>query len=295
MKEFLDKLKEKYNYSDELLTFLNKLIPTLTTYYGIDKKDIIFNALLNSEIHIQTKNEDLKEYLNKYFNTNETWDFPELASAMYHNKVSLSNKGYTSKSIVYIKRKFYNTYQEFDFNDIKQLETLTHELCHLIKGYGKTTSYGNKIIDRTGLITTIYEYDKDYNITREQEEFVGIEEALTEIDSRIISEMMTNEVSNSKGYNAAVYSMNILLSNKDLANVLNYSSFYSTNDWIDYIGEENAKILISSFDTLVKAMYVSYSEINTKEKREKLREKMKEAQINIENISEELKTKGASL
>lgn len=183
----------------------------------------------------------------------------------------------------------------FDFNDKKQLETLTHEICHLIKGYGKTIVSGNKVIDRTGLMKTTYEFDSKFKSINEYDELVGIEEALNEIDARNISKMITSEESQSNGYNAAVYSMNILLENEEFARVLKSSSFYSTNDWVDYVGIENSRILISSFDTLVKAMYVSYNEINTKEKRDKIHKMMKEAQINIERISEELKRNGVSL
>lgn len=295
MSEFLNILKEKYDYSDELLSFLGELIPNLINYYGIDKKDIIMDALLNSEIHIQTKEEDTKDYLNEYFNTDKEWEFPELASAMYHNHVSLNENGLTSKSIVYKKCKYYGYYMPFDFNDKKQLETLTHEICHLIKGYGKTIVSGNKVIDRTGLMRTTYEFDNKFNSISETDALVGIEEALNEIDARNISKMITSEESKSNGYNAAVYSMNILFENEELARVLKSSSFYSTNDWVDYVGIENSRILISSFDTLVNAMYVSYNEINTKEKRDKIHKMMKEAQINIERISEELKRNGVSL
>lgn len=36
--EFTNYLKNKYNYSDEMISLLQKAIPALITYYGEDKK-----------------------------------------------------------------------------------------------------------------------------------------------------------------------------------------------------------------------------------------------------------------
>ena len=36
--EFVSNLKSKYSYSDEMVQFLQKAIPSIITYYGEDKK-----------------------------------------------------------------------------------------------------------------------------------------------------------------------------------------------------------------------------------------------------------------
>lgn len=36
--DFITSLKNKYNYSDEMVSLLQKTIPALITYYGEDKK-----------------------------------------------------------------------------------------------------------------------------------------------------------------------------------------------------------------------------------------------------------------
>lgn len=52
IKEFTEYLKNKYNYPNELISLLQKAIPALITYYGEDKKNIIYNVLNDCEIHI---------------------------------------------------------------------------------------------------------------------------------------------------------------------------------------------------------------------------------------------------
>ena len=51
--EFVSQLKAKYGYSDEMEQFLQKAVPAIITYYGEDKKNIVFAALSECEIHIQ--------------------------------------------------------------------------------------------------------------------------------------------------------------------------------------------------------------------------------------------------
>ena len=73
--KYINDLKEKYNYNNELCSFLKKVIPALITYYGTDKTDLILSAIEDTEIHIQEENEDMYEYLNNYFNVKKNGIF----------------------------------------------------------------------------------------------------------------------------------------------------------------------------------------------------------------------------
>ena len=42
----------------------------------------------------------------------------------------------------------------------KQVNTLIHEICHLIKRYGKLKVKNGKIIDSTGLMRDTYSYSQ---------------------------------------------------------------------------------------------------------------------------------------
>ena len=77
--EFVEKLSQKYGYSLELENYLKALLPALITYYGEDKREIIYNVLLSCEIHIQEKDEDCNKFLKQYFNRQKDINIPFLA------------------------------------------------------------------------------------------------------------------------------------------------------------------------------------------------------------------------
>ena len=62
MNEYLNNLKAKFNYSEELMTFLAQLIPAMVSYYGQEYQNVILEALYDCEIHFQEKGETLESY-----------------------------------------------------------------------------------------------------------------------------------------------------------------------------------------------------------------------------------------
>ena len=284
MNEYLLGLKNKYGYSDELLVFLSQLIPNLINYYGEEYRDIIISAISNCEIHFQSKDEDPKTFLNSYFCINKEWKIPSLGGAFYHNEIVVKDNQLSAKPIIYLKRVYYGIYMPFDFNDDKQVNTLIHEICHLIKGYGKLKMDGEKIIDSTGLMRDTYSYSEEKGIVEEKNDMVGIEEALNDVETAQILEMMTGRKQDVIGYRAAGYSATRLMEHEDIAKAIRISQFSGDDSWIQFLGEEQSKLLIENFDVLVNSMYVSFSEINTKEKRELLYKKREIAQENIDEF-----------
>lgn len=284
MDEYVSGLKSKFGYSDELTNFLNQLIPNLIKYYGEEYKDVILSALSNCEIHFQSKEEDPKTFLNSYFDVNKEWEMPDLGGAFYHNEIKVKDNQVVAKPIVYLKRVYFGMYKPFDFNDDKHVNILIHEICHMIKGYGKIKIENGKIIDSTGLMRDTYSYSQKNGVVEEKNDRVGIEEALNDVETAQILEMMTGRKQEVAGYKAAGYSATQLLQHSDLARVMRISQFCGDNSWIQYLGEEQSKILIENFDVLVNAMYVSFSDINTKTKREALYNKMGLAQDVIDDF-----------
>ena len=102
MKEYLENLKNKFNYSDDLINFLENAIPAIIIYYGEDSTKLVLDALSNCEIHIQDKNEDTKQYLNTYWGKSEEFNFPFLASSFYDDGISIKGDTICAKPIVYI-------------------------------------------------------------------------------------------------------------------------------------------------------------------------------------------------
>lgn len=291
MSEYINELKSKYGYSEELSDFLSQLLPVIINYYGEEYKDVILSALSNCEIHFQSKDEDTKEYLNSYFGVNKEWEMPSLAGAFYHNEVDIRNNQVVAKPIVYVKSVYYGIYMPFDFNNDKQVSTLIHEICHLIKGYGKLKNENGKIIDSTGLMKVTYDYSQENGILDEKNDMVGIEEALNDVETAQILEMMTGRKQEVTGYKAAGYSATRLLEHSDLAKEIRISQFRGDDSWIKYLGEEASKLLIENFDILVNAMYISFKDINSKAKRELLYQKMAKAQELIDDFVDNYSTK----
>ncbi len=291
MSEYINELKFKYGYSEELSNFLSQLLPVIINYYGEEYKDVILSALSNCEIHFQSKDEDTKEYLNSYFGVNKEWEMPSLAGAFYHNEVDIRNNQVVAKPIVYVKSVYYGIYMPFDFNNDKQVSTLIHEICHLIKGYGKLKNENGKIIDSTGLMKVTYDYSQENGILDEKNDMVGIEEALNDVETAQILEMMTGRKQEVTGYKAAGYSATRLLEHSDLAKEIRISQFRGDDSWIKYLGEEASKLLIENFDILVNAMYISFKDINSKAKRELLYQKMAKAQELIDDFVDNYSTK----
>ena len=100
MIEFLEQLRQKYGYDSELIAALNKIVPALISYYGADKSNIIYQALLNCEIHIQKEKENTNEYLSSYFGVDYDLDKPLSASAMHTNNATGDNGIVEVKNIV---------------------------------------------------------------------------------------------------------------------------------------------------------------------------------------------------
>lgn len=177
MKEYLENLKNKFNYSDDLINFLEKAIPAIITYYGEDSTKLVLEALSNCEIHIQDKNEDTKQYLYTYWGKMEEFNFPFLACSFYDDGISIKGDTICAKPIVYIKTMYSGEYKPIDFNNDDNLDIILHEILHAIKAYGKIKLKDGKIVTSTGLIQTIYSYDDLGNIKEEIDCYTGIEEA----------------------------------------------------------------------------------------------------------------------
>lgn len=285
MNKYMNNLKNKYGYSDELLNFLNKLIPCLIVYYGEEYKKNIFDALMNCEIHFQDKNENSEAFLNEYFNINEELEIPFFAGAFYQRKIYLKNHQLSEKSIIYVVTGGPEYYTPFKFDVDRYLDKLIHEILHLVKGYGKLQLDEDHIIARSGLIKDFYTYDSSDCITFDKKQNDGIEEAFNCVEASQILELMTGRKQEIRGYTKAGEIAKAFLENDDFAHAIRKSQFDGSDSWIQFLGEAQSEVLIKSFEILVMSKYASFKILNTPEKIKKFNNSIQEA---IDSLNEVL-------
>lgn len=286
MENYLENLKIKFNYSDDMIRLLNSVIPAIIRVFGEEHTEMILSAINECEIHIQGPTENMQDYLNTYFNTQEKWQIPTTGGAFYHKNIKITETGLESKSIVYIRTQYK---KEFVLDNNK-LDTIVHELCHAIKGYKKEKLINGKVYDSTGLNKEICDIESG-KIEVKETSMLGIEEALNSVTTAKICELITGEYQ-IKSYGRASSIAELLLQNDELKKLLFRAQFKEDNEWIEYLGEENAKIICENLDTLVNAMYAPWSEVNTPEKRKAYNERLnKLCEETYDFTSEILKSK----
>lgn len=278
--EFVSQLKSKFGYSDEMEQFLQKAIPAIITYYGEDKKNIIFAALSDCEIHIQQEKENTEQYLNQYFGTDKKWDIPFLGGAFQHTELSVNNNQVNQKNIIYIKTEYLRRYKPFDFNDEEKLSSIIHEMCHAIKGYGKLKVENGQVITSSGLIKDYYEYDRETNsFTNTKSDNTGLEEALNSYDEASIMTIMTGKFHEFGAYKGMTQVARELMKHEELAQIIRTSQFSGGTEWRDFLGKEESEYLSKNFEDWVSVLYSSPSELMNDKLG--LMEKMKTAMNNV--------------
>ncbi len=278
--EFVNQLKSKYDYSDEMTQFLQKAIPSIITYYGEDKKDIIFAAISDCEIHIQKENENSEQYLNQYFGTDKKWDIPFLGGAFQHTELSVKDNVVTPKNIIYIKTEYLHRYKPFDFSNDEKISGIIHEMCHAIKGYGKLKVENGQVITSTGLLKDYYEYDRETNtLTNTKSDNTGLEEALNSYDEASIMTIMTGVFHEFGAYKGMTQVARELMKHEELAKIIKTSQFSGGTEWINFLGKEDSDYLSKNFEDWVNVLYCSPSELMNDKLG--LMEKMKTAMNNV--------------
>lgn len=273
--EFVEKISQKYGYSLELENYLKTLLPALITYYGEDKREIIYNALLSCEIHIQEKGEDCNNFLKQYFNRQKDINIPFLAGAFYENDIQLRDMQVVLKSIIYIR-----TYDSgVDFNDERKLAILTHEICHAIKGYKKLEITPDGLINSTGLIKDYYQLDASTNeFVEVKSDNTGLEEGLNSYDEKQIMTIMTGKPFEGVTYPILVQIIEFLDKIPNLLEVIKTSQFTGNNEWIDFLGPEQAQFLATNME---KVYLPFVSDLSNEKKFIKLRDDMYKAADNL--------------
>ena len=266
-------LKDKYDYCDELLSFLNKIVPAFLYIYGEDRKSHIFNALCDCEIHIQKKGEEPGMYYNNYFGLNEKFDFPSFTGAALFDELFFDNGEICKKEMIYL-RTFYTKNYEFDFSNVSNLAGITHEICHLVKSYNNFIVDGDLVYSYSGLIKNSFKYDNDLRkfVKVDKTYNVGFEEALNSCDEEDIMKMVFDKSYNAVGYKHECESARRFIDDDNFKSLIRNTQFNYSDNWKNFLGVEQSNSLIESFDTLVNMHYLhGYDYVKRKDELKKQR------------------------
>ena len=270
IKEICNNLKEKYDYDEELLVFIEHLIPTMVDYFGEEYREKIVTSFLETPIIIT--NNTIPDELGLKNRTDLLF-----AGGGYAHGVEVidGNPVRVSKVI-----KTGTGYNNFNFNDSKQVGNLVHELCHMVKSGIKIEHDSNQIIDYCGLSNSYGNIVNGEYVVQSNNKGTGLEEALNAIDEVNIMKIMYGDYEITSNYaRLASYIYPMIYENEDFLSIVRESQFNGSSEWKSYLGDELSDELLDlcykHYDLMVNRMFELIND--------------KGLQQDLENIEEELK------
>lgn len=200
---FLNTLKMKYNYSDKLITALDKIIPKLIVFYGHEYEAIIKKAISTTRIIECTPMQPISSILPVLKLTKQNKE-----KALIKENLKTSPSIYIADPVI-IYDELLNSYIIKDvkryiilahFHNLdspRGLATLTHELSKLIRSYQNEFKISSDIlIEKTGLkISTkkILKDQDDITLDLEKEQNVGLEIGVNSYEEEQITSLVIND------------------------------------------------------------------------------------------------------
>lgn len=281
MNELLNSLKSKYNYNDELLKFLSNLIPIMIEYYGEEYKDEIISSFLETPIII-TKNTVREESGN---------DDVSLITARgaYCYKVIIENNSPKISRKVVIST---SPIKPFSFNNQKDVGTLVHEICHMVKSGLVVNTDENNLVYYCGLDQSKGIINNNEFLNQSSNNALALEEAINTIDECIITQNIFADYQLTNDYRRLVnYIWPMINENPEFLDKIRKSQFTGSNDWVEYLGIDISENLIqlcsNHYDLIANRIFEL---INNKNMQQELENTEKEIS-SIVNLSKEISNK----
>lgn len=200
--EFIEVLKNKYQYDDKLINALNKLFPVLLEYFGKEYESLIMKALEDTEI-IPCNSYQTISILREKYELTKTYN-ENLVSSNFRNSdvFYLSNVhiNYVEEENAY---KIDKTYRKiilahtFNLDSPKGLEVLTYGVVCLLKSYcGEYVIEDNYLYKKEGFQLEkkkiIYDRGNIY-LDLEEEMGVGFNLGLNIYDTEAITSLILKD------------------------------------------------------------------------------------------------------
>ena len=281
MDEFINQLKEKYNYNDKLIELLYPIITNMTEYFGEESKDKILGTFMDVPIHFVETREDIIEYTQS-LGIKDEYILPTVASGGYEEYFQLNdNKNVQRIPFILIRSNYAKDKPD------EQLAILIHEICHAIMNYNNAIIEGNKIHSKTGLIEEEIEILDDEIKTNRKTSVgknVAIEEGLNEYDARCITRMVLGRDYETSAYGTYVSYVKPVMDNEEVRKLIDYSRLNNTDEWKEVLGEELSQEFMDSLTNWVNTILASDS---TDEEKNNMKEIMVNTYQKIKSYMED--------
>lgn len=199
-KNFLDKIKDKYNYNEKIVNALAKIIPSLLQFYGYEHSEVILEAIFNCEIipcnSYQTISKIKKEKeLSKFTGETLIGDIDlKRAEGVYISSPKVSYSEIENTFNIDDISRVIVTSHTYNYDSPKGLEVLTYAICKLVKSYfNEYVIEENKIIKRYGISIEermILKEENDIYLDFIKETGKALEEGFTIYDAEQIVSMI---------------------------------------------------------------------------------------------------------
>ena len=255
MKDYLDALKEKYNYSDELINVLATILPAFVNHFGDKHATTIYEAVFNSEIKVGSISE-YEPYYREYFDNEENYPYNPGGVGVHQSYARVKDGQLIAKHGVYI----FNIDNSTEvFKKESTMLALIHELGHLVKSYKREFIQDDVIVQRRGFVIDVCDFDGKDLSDENFESFVGMEEIFNSYDEIAIFEKAFGYVpEDSLGYGGVGYFVYDLMSIPEVKEKIVDHQFTGDESWKELIGKDIADKIIEDITMIFSGF--SYSD-----------------------------------
>lgn len=271
MNEYFNRLQQKYNYDQNIIFVLKRVVNVLIDYYGTENLEDILDKIFNVEIHVKKPGEDPNEYISNSIGIRDKYITSEEVDGYATTRPVIQKGEITSKSIIYL-------FKDIDLNNPLSWDVMVHELCHIIK-MSEFYLNDNMICKHTGFQTEKYDFDGkliDRTMTALEETTTSHDEV--QIMNQLLQRDDYNLFQQGSGYAVAELYLQQLI--KHMNNIDKNFEVNLRKDRADYANSIftpfGVCFINNFFEECNKAMYV--------EDRSKIEEKQRELQMLFELI-----------
>lgn len=284
MKEYIDTIKNKFGYKEDLCEFLEKVLPIMINHFGDDKREQILKTFSNVEIHIEKENETYEDFVRERYGPSADTYHPVGAAGVHIPRVRADeNKNIIEDHVVYA---FKTIGKGFSFDNVSNVSTLIHEMCHALKGYGNYAVVGDQIVSTTGFRKHYADLSGN-EIEAPGEIGVGLDEAFNCYDEEVITSAFFGIEYKAGSYSHITDVIGELMEHEDIREAVRIAQFSNPLLLEIVLGTDNYKQLTQSTYDIVTFSYMKDSDIVSQDEDE-LMEKMVDEGYSMDEIMAKL-------